>query len=238
MTKSIVLVHGAWHTGECWNAVKELLTQKGYTVYCPTYPGNAAGDSTDIVPSDYSNWMKQVIEEIPEKVIVVGHSSAGLILTEALPEVKDKVELAIYNNAFVPPNGMSQFDCIGPEIEAAFRAIAASREDHCVVLEPGFVREKLMNLADEKTFQLLLDEYVVPQPLAIFDLKVQTNRFIESGIPCAMLHCTDDASVAPNQYREMFESIGRGTVVEIPGEHELLFSDPAAWTGGLLQILE
>lgn len=238
MTKNIVLIHGAWHMGKCWNPIRKSLEEKGYNVYTPTYPGNGDGKSKNIVPQDYIDWIQGVISDIDGKVIVLGHSSAGIIMVGGLPGVKDKVELAIFNNAFVPPHGMSQFDVVGPEIEAIFRSIAGSREDGCVVLDEGFIRGKLMQLSDEATFQRLLDEEVVPQPIAIFDTKVQTKEFIDSGIPCAMIHCKDDVSVDPDGYKMMFQSIGRGEIVEIPGEHELLVSNPDAIVDALMQILE
>lgn len=238
MTKNIVLIHGAWHTGKCWDPIRKSLEEKGYNVYTPTYPGNGAGDSTKVVPQDYIDWIQDVISNIPGKSIVLGHSSAGIIMVGGLTGVKDKVELAIFNNAFVPPHGMSQFDVVGPEIESVFRTIAAGREDGCVVLDRDFIRGKLMQLSDEETFERLLAEEVVPQPLAIFETRVQTQDFIDSGIPCAMIHCKDDVSVDPDGYKMMFQSIGRGEIVEIPGEHELLVSNPGAIVDALMEVLK
>lgn len=238
MTKTIVLVHGAWHTGKCWEPMKRMLEERGYTVYAPTYPGNAAGDDTHVKPEDYLRWIQDVINAIDGKVIVVGHSSAGIIMSGGLAAVKDKVELAVFNNAFVPPDGCCQFDCIEKEVVEAFTAVAGSRPDGCVPADPAFIRAKLMQFADEQTFQRLLDEEVVPQPLAIFQTRVETQKFIDSAIPCAMIHCKDDASVPQDFYKQMFQSIGRGRVVEIPGEHELLVSQPEKLTAALLELLE
>lgn len=236
MKRTVVLVHGAWHRGSCWKDVQEILEKEGHTVYALTYPGNSEGDSTDVTSEDYLAWLPSELEKIPGKVTVIGHSSAGIIMSGSLYRIPEKIELAIFNNAFIPPDGRSQFDCIEDEVQTAFRAVAGQREDNCVPMDPEFMRGKLMQLCDQELFDRVMAEEIVPQPLAIFETKAETQKFINSGIPCAMVHCTDDVSVPENFYRTMFESIGRGMIVEIPGEHEALISSPHVLADAILKI--
>ena len=39
--QDIVLIHGAWHGGWCWEDVTPLLEAAGYRVHTPTLPGLA-----------------------------------------------------------------------------------------------------------------------------------------------------------------------------------------------------
>ena len=39
MSKTFVLVHGAWHGGWCWVRVADLLRAQGHSVFTPTLTG-------------------------------------------------------------------------------------------------------------------------------------------------------------------------------------------------------
>lgn len=225
MSKSILFVHGAWHQGNCWDAIGEMFKKDGYRVYTPTYPGNSESDNKHVKPNDYLNWLEQEVNSLNGKVIVVGHSSAGIIMSGSLHRVADKIEMAVFMNAFIPPNNTCQFDCIENEVVEAFTSMANAREDKCVPLDSAFLRAKLMQEAPEELYQEVVDNLIV-QPIAIFQTVAESDKLRNSEIPCGMVHFTDDKSVPQDTYKNMFLSVGRGKVVEISGEHELIISNP------------
>lgn len=54
MTEYVILIHGAWHGGWCWDEVKENLEANGLHVTAPTMPGHENGDDrSEIQLSDY-----------------------------------------------------------------------------------------------------------------------------------------------------------------------------------------
>ena len=123
--RKIVLIHGAWHNGRCWNEVSRLLKKAGYEVEALTLPGNGEGDSKDVSYEDYVNYIVRFLNAQKNKVIVVAHSSAGHILQMAVPKAKDKVEKIIFNNAWILPDGKSQFDFVPEEIKSNMRQLGA-----------------------------------------------------------------------------------------------------------------
>src|SRR5580698_4569533 len=73
--KNIVLVHGAWADGSCWSGVIALLEAKGFHVVAVQNPLTSLAD--DVAAT------KRIIALQDGPVILVGHSYAGVVITEA-----------------------------------------------------------------------------------------------------------------------------------------------------------
>ena len=232
----IVLIHGAWHDGRCWDAVSSLLKKEGYEVEALTLPGNGPSDSKDVTYEDYVAYVVQSLNAQKEKVIVVGHSSAGHVMQMSIPLAKDKVEKIIFNNAWILPHGKSQFDFVPDEIKSTMRAMAVQRGDGAIPIDPQFVRGMLATQADDEQIDALMN-ILVNQPLVIMETPVDARDFEKLDVPMVLLYCTKDMSVPPNAFLEMFKSLGDNHVVEVECDHEGLFTNPEAYTKGLLECI-
>ncbi len=73
--RNIVLVHGAWADGSCWSKVIALLQAKGFHVVAVQNPLTSLAD--DVAAT------KRIIALQNGPVILVGHSYAGVVITEA-----------------------------------------------------------------------------------------------------------------------------------------------------------
>lgn len=233
----IVLIHGAWHNGRCWDAVASLLKKEGHEVEALTLPGNGEKDSKNVSYEDYVTYVEKSLNAQKEKVIVVGHSSAGHIMQMAIPKAKDKIEKVIFNNAWILPHGKAQFDFVPEELKAQMREQAVKRGDGAIPIDPGFVRGMLATQADEKQFQALMD-ILVTQPLVIMEASVNAVDFKALSLPKVLLYCTKDMSVPPDAFLDMFKSLGDYPVVEVECDHEGLFTNPKAYTKGLLECIK
>jgi pimeloyl-ACP methyl ester carboxylesterase len=90
--KNIVLVHGAWADGSCWSKVIALLQAKGLHVVAVQNPlTSLAGDVAAT---------KRIIALQDGPVMLVGHSYAGVVITEAGNDTK--VVGLVYVAAFAP----------------------------------------------------------------------------------------------------------------------------------------
>ena len=95
--KNIVLVHGAWADGSCWSKVIALLQAKGLHVVAVQNPLTSLAD--DVAAT------KRIIALQDGPVILVGHSYAGVVITEAGND--PKVVGLVYVAAFAPGEGES-----------------------------------------------------------------------------------------------------------------------------------
>ena len=92
---TIVLVHGAFADGSSWDKVIPILHDKGYKVVAVQNPLSSLAD--DVAAT------KRVVDAQTGKVVLVGHSWGGTVITEA--GTSDKIKALVYVAAFAPSEG-------------------------------------------------------------------------------------------------------------------------------------
>jgi len=238
MGEHFVLIHGAWHGGWCWEGVIKELKKAGHTAAAPTMPGHQPGDDRSKIKFDtYVNKIVETLNRQASPVVLVGHSSAGLLLQASAPKAPDKIEQLIFLNAFILPDGKSQFDLVPAEVAEGMTAAAKASPDNCVPVDENFVRNQLMG-GESTEMQDSLISRLVPQPLALFTTPVSTKDFEDLTIPISVVFCKDDASLPPGAYLSMAQELGDYNLIEVEGSHEALFTHPAIVADGLLQALK
>jgi putative intracellular protease/amidase len=101
-----VLVHGAWADESAWGFVRNQLAQNA-NVAVVNLPAHGA-DNTYGAGIGLSDYVKTVTEEInkqPGKVILVGHSMAGAVVSQVAENIPNKIDKLIYVSAYLPENG-------------------------------------------------------------------------------------------------------------------------------------
>jgi pimeloyl-ACP methyl ester carboxylesterase len=98
--KNIVLVHGAFADGSSWSKVIPLLQAKGYNVIAVQNPLSSLAD--DVAAT------KRAVAQADGPVVLVGHSWAGMAVSEAGND--PKVVALVYISALVPKKGQSASD--------------------------------------------------------------------------------------------------------------------------------
>jgi pimeloyl-ACP methyl ester carboxylesterase len=93
---TVVLVHGAWADGSSWDKVTEKLQHDGYKVVVP--PNQLSGVAGDTAS------LKAYLSTISGPVVLVGHSYAGMVITNAASGDKN-VKALVYVDAYIPDKG-------------------------------------------------------------------------------------------------------------------------------------
>ena len=88
-SKTIILIHGNFVNNTSWTEWKRYYEQKGYRVYSPANPGHEGNPAElrakvhpDLVKTgfiDIVNNIDKLINALPEKPLVIGHSMAGMV---------------------------------------------------------------------------------------------------------------------------------------------------------------
>jgi pimeloyl-ACP methyl ester carboxylesterase len=119
-TNTLVLIHGLFVNNTSWAEWKSYFEAKGFTVHTPANPGhsgNPADLRRNIDPKlnkvsleDVVMNIADLIDTLPEKPIVVGHSLAGLVVQKLIE--MDKAVAGISINGAPPKNVLPPFQTI------------------------------------------------------------------------------------------------------------------------------
>ncbi|MBP1927776.1 pimeloyl-ACP methyl ester carboxylesterase [Methanolinea mesophila] len=109
-----LLVHGAMHGGWCWRRLTEYLRKEGHEVFSPTLTG--MGERSHLLTRETG--LSTHVEDLGEvlkfedlaDVIVVGHSYAGLVITQLAESAHERIRRLVYLAAFLARDGQCLFD--------------------------------------------------------------------------------------------------------------------------------
>jgi pimeloyl-ACP methyl ester carboxylesterase len=108
---TIVLVHGGWFGGWCWQKVIPFLETAGQEVFAPTLTGLAERASELSPDVGLDTHIQDVVGLLEEKnlhdVILVGHSYGGMVITGVVDRVPERIAHLVYLDTFVPRDGDS-----------------------------------------------------------------------------------------------------------------------------------
>ncbi len=114
LSKTFVLVHGAWHGGWCWRRVADRLEGKGHKVFTPTLTG--LGERSHLLSKDINldTHITDIVNvfkwEDLSDVCLVLHSYGGWPGSGALEQIGDRVGSVVYLDAFKPEDGQRGAD--------------------------------------------------------------------------------------------------------------------------------
>ena len=210
---NIVLVHGAWAEGSCWNGVIERLQADGYHVTAPQFPLTALAD--DVAR------LRQVLDLQDGPTMVAGHSYGGQVIT-ALGADAPNVAGLVYIAAF----GLDQGESLGAllsqgPVTPALAHLFTDTRGFGWLPEDDFVRHFAGDVDPVRAKVMA----AVQQPLA-------TSVFGEvMGVPAWKtrpswyLVAADDEALPPAAERMFAARMGAATV-EIPSSHVAMVSHP------------
>lgn len=126
-SKTIVFIHGLFVNPQCWQEWKAYFEARGYTCITPANPyhsGHPADLRAHIDPrlgklsfEEVVNNIAKLIDSLPEKPIIIGHSLAGLVV-QKLVEM-NKAAAGICIDGATPKNvlpGLRTFRTMWPVI--------------------------------------------------------------------------------------------------------------------------
>src|SRR5271156_1383979 len=210
---NIVLVHGAWADGSCWDAVIEPLQADGFKVTAPQFPLSSVGD--DVAR------LRQVLALQDGPTIVAGHSYGGHIITSLGADAPNVVGL-VYIAAFALNEGESLgvLSEQGPPTPALVHSTTDS-EGFVWLSEDDFVNHFAAAVEPAKAKVM----YAVQQPLAGNAFGDVMGVPAWKSLPSWYLVAENDEAIPPPVERMFAERMG-ATTVEIPSSHVAMVSHP------------
>ncbi|MEU9883603.1 alpha/beta fold hydrolase [Streptomyces phaeochromogenes] len=188
-----LLVHGAWHSGECWQRVVPLLASAGHQVFTPSLTGY--GDKAHLLSPEVGldthveDIVNLIIEEDLTEVVLVGHSYAGLVISSAANQVPDRIGRLVYLDAMVPEDGESAADVLPVTqalIDLAMKSASGWRVPPLPELPPPAGLFGVTDPADVAWLRTMLSD----QPVRCLQQPVRLDNPAVNAIPRTHIHCT------------------------------------------------
>lgn len=172
--RTYVLVHGAWFGGWIWDEMAAALRAKGHIVYAPCLTG--LGEKRSLIRpginlTTHANDVVELIEqEELDDVVLVGWSYGGMVISEVLARIPDRIGAMVYLDAFVPERGRSAMDytsnLTGSDEALEEQRDAAERYKHMTDdLEPSSF--DIMGITDTAIIERLAPR-LSPHPIGTF----------------------------------------------------------------------
>ena len=228
-TPTVVLVHGAFADGSSWTGVIERLQAKGLTVVAPANP--LRGISID------SAYTAAVLEQIDGPVLLVGHSYAGAVISNAAP---DNVVGLVFVCAFAPDDGETLGEVAATSKDAILGPVQVPQKYPSNGGEAVELTIDPAGLHDAFAADLSAEQAAV---LAATQRPVAQLAFTETNgppawrrLPSWAIVASGDKAAGTDVTRSMAERAG-ATITELDGSHVIMVSQPQAVTDVILEAV-
>ena len=230
---SVALVHGAFADSSGWNDVVAQLHAEGVTVRAIANP--LRGIAHDAA------YVAKAISQIPGRVIAVGHSYGGAVITNAALAAGNVVGL-VYVAGFAPDEGEVLQDVEAGSTDSVLNSVLFAT-DYPTGAGSETVPEFWIDtdkFHDSFAADLSQEQAYV---MAVTQRPVSQNAFSEPNgtpawktLPSWAVVATGDKAAGTDVVRRMAERAG-ATIVEADGSHVIMMSQPKVVAETIQQAL-
>jgi pimeloyl-ACP methyl ester carboxylesterase len=208
------------------------LEAQGFTVLTPDLPGHGANSLplNKVTLKTYVNFLLDLIDGIDGKVTLVGHSMAGIVVSEVAARRPDKIARLVYLCAYLPRDGESLFDLI------------ALNRSH----EPFTAIDMAMQMSDDKRSCTIASEQIIPlfytQAPAALAANARADFCVQATLPLAAqvqldeqawaevkrtyILCTQDKVIPVHHQRRMVTRQHCDVLLQLDADHSPFLSCP------------
>ncbi|MBC7990415.1 MAG: alpha/beta hydrolase [Luteimonas sp.] len=218
---TVVLVHGAFAESSSWDGVASRLMARGYTVV-------AAANPLRGVQSD-AKYVASVVDSIPGRVVLVGHSYGGQVITN-VTGTKDNVKALVYVAGFAPEAGESaealagKFpgSTLGPTLAPPVPLSDGGSDLY--IDQAKFHAQFAADLPRSQTVLMAAGQ----RPITLSALKEVSGAPAWKTIPSWFIYGNRDKNIPPALQPFMAKRAAAKKSVEVPGaSHVVMTSHPA-----------
>ena len=171
-----------------------------------------------------------IVQRNLKDVILVGHSFGGTVICKVVEAIPERIRHLVFYAGLVLPDGGSVYDDAPPEHRAAIDQQVAESSDGMLMLPFDLWRDGFIGDADLEVARWAYQQ-LSPQPVQTFLDRVDMKRFYTLQVPRSYIIGTEDCVMPPGEWQlhpRMTSRLGLFRLVQVPGGHELMFSNPKA----------
>jgi pimeloyl-ACP methyl ester carboxylesterase len=233
-----VLIAGAWHGSWCWSEVAPRLRAAGHRVLTPDLVrlGDSAAAGIERPLAAWADQIADILWAEKEPVVLVGHSRAGLVISEVAERVPEKVGTLVYLCAFLLQNGQTLQDVASrAENAEAFRRATLVHDDGTASLADDALKPLFYGESPE-AFAEVARKRLAPEPLSAFTTPVVVTGQRFGTVRKTYIECLRDGAIPIRAQREMLAATQCDEVITLDSDHSPFFSMPGELADALQQV--
>jgi pimeloyl-ACP methyl ester carboxylesterase len=226
---TFILIAGAHHGAWCFEKIVPLLEAKGHRVIAPDLPGMGS-DRTPLKDVSFEGWgrfVAGIAEAQDEKVVLVGHSRGGIVISQAAEYAPDAIARLVYLTAGLARNGETM-------IEAAFGPGYTPELSKNRPINPDGVSSSIAHDQAAPAFYNLTDPDLVaralslltPEPNFSMVARVSLTDGKYGRVPRTYIECLRDNALSIDVQRRMQAQLPCERVIAIDTDHSPFYSAP------------
>ncbi|OGT52689.1 MAG: hypothetical protein A3E84_02685 [Gammaproteobacteria bacterium RIFCSPHIGHO2_12_FULL_42_13] len=221
-----ILIHGAWHASWCWRYVVPLLEAKGHRVIAPDLPGHGEYimDFRRITLDTYVDYVTELVQAQSRRVVLVGHSLAGVIISQVAENIPECIKELIYIAAFIPETNKSllQEASRSKSSGVSTEIMTDEAKNEVSIIPSPRVRELFYNCCRTEDVDFAFSHLQAQPYRPLADtIHISSERF--GKVKKRYVECMQDMALEVDDQRRMYAKTNC-TVASIHADHSPFFS--------------
>jgi putative intracellular protease/amidase len=204
-----VLVHGAWADESSWGFVRNQLA-----IHANVAVVNLPAHGIDLTPAaavtlnDYVKNVTDVINQQPGKVILIGHSMAGVVVSQVAENIPSKIDKVIYVSAYLPKNGEDLLTLSGKDKQSRVGGALEFTADYsAATIKKDMIGPAVCADCPDYMKEVLV-KYHKAEPAKPLGEKVTLTVKNFGSVPKYYIHTSNDAAVGYDLQKQMVKDNG------------------------------
>jgi pimeloyl-ACP methyl ester carboxylesterase len=234
---TFVIVPGAWQGPGEWLTVKESLEAAGQNVVVVQLAGHEK-DLTDpaiITMDTYRDQVIKAVNNVSGKVILVGHSLGGMVVSAVAEQIPGKIQRLIYVAAYVPASGQSLLDLANTDAASLLGPAISSPTPYTLDVTHSLITNIFIQDGTDAEKSLVLANYRT-EPTTPFTQPVALTAANYGSVAKYYIHTGLDHAISPDLQNRMVSAAGINAVYHLNTGHSPFLSKPDSVALLLLKI--
>jgi pimeloyl-ACP methyl ester carboxylesterase len=236
-----VFVHGAWHRGWSFDALRPLLAEQGHSMSAPDLPGMGGSDAElgAVTLAGWADYIAGICKQAGESVILAGHSRGGIVISEVAERIPDQITSLVYICAMLLPSEMSRemLKSLVPPNPNFQAIIRPDTSGFATLVDPIrapsiFAQLSLPEAARAAAARLVAE----PSAPRLTPLSLTQARY--GSVPRHYIECVHDLTIPIGDQRAMQTLQPCATVTSLEADHSPFLSTPQALADALHAIAQ
>ena len=232
-----VLVHGAWEGSWTWEKTIPELERHGHEATAIDLPGSHGNMQaiSRVTMASYVRTVTKLVKGLDHRVILVGHSLAGAVISQVAELMPEKIERLIYVAAFLLKDGDSVLWAMQSDPDGELLpALTFSDDQSYATASVQTLRDIAFHDVQEEHIRHILPLMAERQATEPFMAKIVVSAGKFGAVPKKYIRTTFDKITSPALQDEMIANWDVESVHVLRSGHFPTLSMPNDLAGAML----